>query len=208
MVRGESSVGTEYLFLNDGCDRQAIKCITERFPELDVVPSPHLVIESVDPVDACALVVSSEDEKVLWVPYFEREKQANGFDGLLPPIYVISEEEVIGLWWKLSVLKQAEEVVILSVDISTYFYGCVELEQGGLCEEDLLGFKAERTKLGFLKDDWLGTSAVSDFEQPFYHFVEVEILIIGYFAIHFRVFAMLLVMEIALSLSLLLPHKP
>lgn len=47
----------EDLFVNDGCNWQAIEAISERFPQLDVVPSFAFVVESVDPVDGGALVV-------------------------------------------------------------------------------------------------------------------------------------------------------
>jgi len=57
----------EDLLVNDGCDWQAVEAIGKRLPQLDVVPPLALVVESVDAVDRRALVVTTKNEKVLWV---------------------------------------------------------------------------------------------------------------------------------------------
>jgi len=64
-----------------------------------------LVVEAVDPVDGCALVVPSEQEEILWVLYFEGEEQADRLEAEFPSVDVISEEEVIRLWREPAVLK-------------------------------------------------------------------------------------------------------
>jgi hypothetical protein len=58
----------------------------EGLPDLDVVPPLALVVEAIDAVDRGALVITAQDEKVLWKFDFERQQQANCFQGLLPPI--------------------------------------------------------------------------------------------------------------------------
>ena len=47
------------------------------------------VVEPINSIDARTLMVSPEQEKVLWVLDFISHEQANAFDGLLSPIDVI-----------------------------------------------------------------------------------------------------------------------
>lgn len=62
----------EYLFVNDCCDGEAVEAICECFPQFDVIPALAFIIESVNAIDGCALVIASEDEEVLGILYFVR----------------------------------------------------------------------------------------------------------------------------------------
>jgi hypothetical protein len=57
----------EDLFVNNGCNGQAIEAVSESFPQFDVVSSLALIVEAVNTVDGGALVVSSQQEEVLRV---------------------------------------------------------------------------------------------------------------------------------------------
>ena len=70
---------TKDLFINNSSNRKTIETVCECFPKLNVVSSFALVIKPIDSVNACALVVSSEQEEVFWVFDFVSEKKADGF---------------------------------------------------------------------------------------------------------------------------------
>ena len=53
-------MAAEYLLINQSGDRQTVETIGERLPQFDIVPPLALIVESVDPVDGCALVVPAE----------------------------------------------------------------------------------------------------------------------------------------------------
>jgi len=38
---------------------------------------------------------------------------------LLSTIDVIAKEEIIGLWWEAAILEQTEQIVVLTMDITT-----------------------------------------------------------------------------------------
>lgn len=57
----------ENLLVDDRSNGQAVEAISESLPQLDVVPSLALIVESVDTVDRSAFVVSSQNEEVFWV---------------------------------------------------------------------------------------------------------------------------------------------
>lgn len=63
-------------------------------------------------------MVSTEDEEVLGVFDLVCEQKADGLEGLLASVYIVAEEEVVGLWRETTVLEQAEEIVILAMDIT------------------------------------------------------------------------------------------
>lgn len=69
--------GEDFL-VDDGGDGQAIEAVGKGLPQLDIVPSLALVVEAIDTIDRCALVVATQDEEVLGVLDLVGEKQANG----------------------------------------------------------------------------------------------------------------------------------
>ena len=57
----------ENLLVNDGGNGQAVEAVGKCLPQLDVVASLALIVETVNAVDGSALVVAAEDEEVLGV---------------------------------------------------------------------------------------------------------------------------------------------
>jgi hypothetical protein len=56
----ESTVHTKYFLINNSSNREAIETISESFPQLDIVAALALVIKTIDSVNGCTLVISSE----------------------------------------------------------------------------------------------------------------------------------------------------
>jgi hypothetical protein len=109
----------EDLLVNNGGNGKAVEAVGEGLPQLDVVSSLALIVETVDAVDRGTLVVTAEDEEVLGVLDLVGEEQADGLERLLATIDVVTEEEVVGLGRETTVLEQTEEIVVLAVDITT-----------------------------------------------------------------------------------------
>jgi len=83
MVFGrESAVDAKDFLVNNGRDRKAVETVCERLPQLDVVPPLALVVEAVNAVDGCALVISAQQEKVLRVFDFVGQQQTNRLQAL------------------------------------------------------------------------------------------------------------------------------
>ena len=108
----------EYLLVDNGCDWQAIEAIGEGFPQFDIVTSLALIIKPVYTIDRGTFVVSTENEEVLRILDLVCEKEAYCLKGLLPSIYVVTEEKVIRFWWEAAVLEKAKEVVVLAMYIA------------------------------------------------------------------------------------------
>lgn len=85
------------LVVNDSATGETVECIAELLPHLDRKPTAALVIEAINPIDTCALVVSTQQEEVFWVFDLVGEQKANHFQGLLSAVNVVSQEKVVGL---------------------------------------------------------------------------------------------------------------
>jgi hypothetical protein len=97
--------GEDFLVDNSG-DRQTVEAVCEGLPQLDVVATLALVVEAVDAVDRRTLVVAAKHEEVLGVLDLVCEEQADGLERLLAAVYIVAEEEVVGLWWETAIFKQ------------------------------------------------------------------------------------------------------
>jgi len=101
-------VHAKNLLINNCGNWETVEAIGEGFPEFDVVPSLALVVEAVDSVDAGALVVASQKEEVLGVLDLVGQQQTDCFKGLFSSVHIISQEEVVGIWWEASILEKSE----------------------------------------------------------------------------------------------------
>lgn len=63
-------------------------------------------------------MISTQDKKVLGILDLVGEKQTDGLQRLFSSVYVVSEEQVICLGRKSSILEEAEKIVILAVNIT------------------------------------------------------------------------------------------
>lgn len=117
-IGAQTAVHGEDLLVNDGGNGQAVEAVGECLPQLDVVATLALVVEAVDAVDGRALVVAAQDEEVLGELDLVGKEQADGLERLLAAVYVVAEEEVVGLGREAAILEEAEQIVVLPVDIA------------------------------------------------------------------------------------------
>lgn len=76
------------------------------------------IIESVYPVDAGTLVISSQQKEVLRIFDFVCEQQTDGLQALFASINVVTKEQVVSLRWKPSVLEESQQICVLPMDIT------------------------------------------------------------------------------------------
>ncbi len=57
----------ENFLINNGSDGQAVEAICECLPQFDIVASFALIVETVYSVNRGTLVVTTEQEEILWV---------------------------------------------------------------------------------------------------------------------------------------------
>ena len=178
----QTTVHGEDLFVDDRGNGQAVETVGKSLPQFDVIssfawktsvrhPAPPrpargrsrtFVVKSVNPVDTRALVVSTEDEKVLGVLDLVREQETDRLEGLLSSVDIITQEEVICLGGEPAVLEQSQQVVVLPVDVTADLDRRLELEQDGLADEDFAGFGAEVLDLVLEQLHGLARSVSSD----------------------------------------------
>lgn len=105
-LRGEAAVHAQDLVVNDCSDRQTVEAVGEYLPQSNAESTLALVVESVDSVDGGALVVSAEEEQVVWEFDLVRKEKAYRLYALLPPVDVVSEEQIVGVRRRPTTLEQ------------------------------------------------------------------------------------------------------
>ncbi len=103
-LRTESTVHTDNFIINDSCTRKTVEGIAERLPQLHAETTTTLIIESIYPVDTCALVVTSENEKIFRILDLIRKQKTDDFKRLFSSINVVSEKKIIGLQSDVGIL--------------------------------------------------------------------------------------------------------
>lgn len=118
-IGAETTVHGEDLLVDDRRDGQAVEAISECLPQLNVVPPLALVIEAIDTVDGGTFVVTTENKEVFRIFNLVCKEQADGLERLFATVDVVSEEEVVGLRREATVFKKTQEIVVLTVNITT-----------------------------------------------------------------------------------------
>jgi len=83
-------VHCENLLIDNGGNWQAVEAIRECLPQLDVISTLALIVESVYTVDRGALVVTAENEEIFRVLDLVRQQQADSLERLLASVDVVA----------------------------------------------------------------------------------------------------------------------
>lgn len=63
-------------------------------------------------------MVASQQEEILRVLNFVGQQEADGLQGLLAPVHVVPQKQVVGFRRETSVLEEPQEVIVLAVDVT------------------------------------------------------------------------------------------
>jgi len=140
---------TNYLVVDNSSAGEAVERVAELLPEFHRESPPTLIVKSVNPINPRTLVVAPKNEEVLRVLDLVRKQQTDDLQGLLPTVHVVTQEEVVGIGGEPSILKQAEDVGVLPVDVTADLDGGSEFEEHGLAQEDLTGSGAQLGGVGY-----------------------------------------------------------
>lgn len=120
-ARGETSVETEDLVVDESCQGQEVEKICEVLPHVRVaILAQALVVEAVHLRDLAGLVVAAQDGDAAWVADLERDEQSHSLDREVTAINVVAHEEVVGVRVGPANLEQLHQVVELTVDVTAY----------------------------------------------------------------------------------------
>lgn len=102
-----------YLVFDQRSEGEVIEEIREVSPHIGIAVLPQaLVVEPIHLRDLPRLVVASEDGDTVAVAQFEGNKEGDGFDGVIPPVDIITHEEVVGVGRVTANAKELREVVL------------------------------------------------------------------------------------------------
>mmetsp|Transcript_46806 Transcript_46806/g.100246 ORF Transcript_46806/g.100246 Transcript_46806/m.100246 type:complete len:256 (-) Transcript_46806:193-960(-) len=120
-VGRESSVLAEDLVVHQGRERQVVEEVGEALPCARAAILAHtLVVEAIDLGDLSAFVVPPEHCDSFPEPHLEAEEQRDALHREVPSVYIVAQEEIVGVWRKASNAEELHEVMELSVHIPAY----------------------------------------------------------------------------------------
>jgi hypothetical protein len=117
MLGRETPMYTKYFFVDNSGHRKTIEAICEGLPKFDIVTALALIVEAINSVDGSALMVPSQEEEVLWIFDFVGQQEADGFKALFTPVDVVPKKQVVGIRGESTVLKQTQEIIVLTMNI-------------------------------------------------------------------------------------------
>jgi len=140
---------TKYLIIDQSSQGQVIEYLSTVFPDIQRTVFPEtLVVEAVDLGDLPAFVVASQEGDSRLIAYFEGEQEDEGLYAVETPVDKISHEEVGNVGRISSYFEELEEVIELSMDVSTDCNRRVDAGKIGLLCQDFLGLVAQEFNTG------------------------------------------------------------
>ena len=97
-----------------------VEQIDEGTPNLRLVPPFALIPKSIYLCYVLTLVITAEKVHFVRMLYLERQQKTERFNTLLPTVYIVTEEQVAGLRRSARLVHKPQEVIILSMNISSY----------------------------------------------------------------------------------------
>jgi hypothetical protein len=91
-LRTQPAVHAEYLATHHCSDGHAVETTGENFPKLHGISPLALVIETIYPIQGGALMVSSQEEKVIRIFDFVAQKQGDTLQTLIATIDIVAKE--------------------------------------------------------------------------------------------------------------------
>lgn len=78
------------------------------------------IIEAIDSVNGGRFVISSEQEEILGIFHFIRKHETDSLQTVLASVNIVAQKQIICFWWKSTVFKQSQQVLVLSMNITLY----------------------------------------------------------------------------------------
>lgn len=120
-------------------------------------------------------MVASQNIYVLWEFDFEGEEEANRFNPLPSAINIVAQEEIGRLGRQSTVLKQAQQIVVLAMNIPTNSDGRADLDEHGLFNEDVLDEADHAKNLLFLQFDEFARFLRAHIQQAVNDRIDVDV---------------------------------
>jgi hypothetical protein len=128
-------------------------------------------------------VVSSKEEEVLGVFDFVAQQKQNRFKTLLATVNIVTQEQIVGLWWETAHLEKTNKVRVLPMDVADNLDRRTKFDKGGLRKEDFAGSLTDGGNLVILETNGLiDFGRIPNLEQTVDHVVDVycaELLWVG-----------------------------
>lgn len=129
------------LLLDQSSEWEVVEEIGEVLPNVGIaILSQTLIIEAVDLGDLSRLVVATQDGDSILVSDLECHQERDGLDTVVASIDIVSHEQIVRVWRLATDSEQFNQIVKLSVNVTTHSDRTSDLLNAELFGEDLLCF--------------------------------------------------------------------
>lgn len=83
-------------------------------------------------------MITSNQLHSIWIPQLETSQEADRLDREQASVYIVAQEQVIGMWRVATYTKDLDKVVELSVDVAHYSHWRTDVDDVAFPHEQLL----------------------------------------------------------------------
>lgn len=110
---------------------------------------PHATCRTltINSINTGALVIAAQQEEILGIFDLVGQEQTDRLQGLLAPVHVVAEEQIVGSRWKAAILEQPQQICVLAVYVAADDEWRLQLQQYRLLQEYLARLQAQAAHL-------------------------------------------------------------
>jgi hypothetical protein len=137
-------VEAKNFILNDCCQRQVIKEFGKDTPNIGIaVLSQTLIVEAIHLGHSSGFVIASQDNDTVGKANLQGHQEGHSLYRVVAAIHIVTHEKVILIWRRSTNSKQFDQVMELSMDVSTDGHRSTHLGHIGLINQNFFCLFAE-----------------------------------------------------------------
>lgn len=149
-VGRQTSVDTKYSAFNYCTDTKIIKNFAAILPWVDIaILAQGFFVKAIHGCHTSSFVISSQKSDAIWVLELEAKEKLESLDRVVASIYKVTHEDIASIRNRPTFRKELQQVMELTMDITTDRDWCTYRLHVTLFYKDLLDFFAENTQVSF-----------------------------------------------------------
>lgn len=107
-------------------------------------------------------MIAPQNEEILRILDLVRQQQTNGFQTLFAAVDIIAQKDVIRFRWESPVFEQSQQIVVLTVHITTNLDGGFQFQQHRLSNQQIPAPQTQHLDFGFGQINLLPRTSPAD----------------------------------------------
>lgn len=140
----------ENLSFNDGSNTKIVENFGAVLPRVGItILSDGLIVESIDSSNLSCLVITSEEGNVSWILELKAEQELESLNRVVASVNEVTHEDIASVRDLTSLIKELQEIMELTMDISTNSDWSRYWLNVALFDQNFLNFLTEDSEISF-----------------------------------------------------------